>query len=792
MARQTITSEFNSFVGGLITEASPLTFPGNAALDINNFNINKNGTISRRLGMDFEMGHAVIDSGVSVDSNGEVAVDTFSWENVGGDPKLRFIVVQTGNVLKFFDTSNLVVTQSLVHTHTFTEVDVNIALSATSIDGTLVVVGAGKEPSFFVYEDGVITAHTYQLKVRDTFGVEDRSTITVKGGTYPYPVVDLRDSANVILRPNLEELTQEHTYNLRNSTYAIPRVNGNRDGDGLLDPIDVFVRNSSGLAPSNADTVTSALFTDVSDDNDEFSKYTERFFAQVLHDSPPDNFESPKGHFIIDALARGTSRLSEVTNLVTKAYPDQDYSKYPIDILPLDKTPGGATVVGEYAGRAWYAGFSGEIIGGDSYSPRMSSYVLFSKLIASTAELGDCHQVGDPTSKENPDLLDTDGGFIRIDEAYGIRKLVSIGSGLVVVAENGVWAIVGGSDFGFTATAYKVTKVSNHGCSSPGSVVVVDDSVMYWGDDGIYQVGSNELGDLRAVNITNATIQKIYNEVSDLKKTFVQGHFDTYDRKVRWIYKNLVTPIEDTKELILDVSLRAFYKHEIPTATGTSPNIVALAEAPPFKTGVATENITDGGVLVLDGGVPTVNTTTINVEGLRELLYLTLLDTYPTVTYTLSKYSDSDFIDWKTYDGVGVDSPAVLTTGYNGGGDFQRYKQAPYITFHFEKTEDGFSRDGLGDIHPTHESSCKVQSQWEWANSAASGRWGKEFQAYRHKRAFIPQDSSDPFDNGFSTVVTKNKLRGKGKVLSLHIKTEPLKDCKLLGWSIMTSVANNV
>ena len=773
MARQTIVSEFNSFVGGLITEASPLTFPGNAALDITNFNIDKDGTISRRLGMDFESGHVVIDSGVSPDVTGEIAVNTYTWINAGGDPKANIVVIQTGNVLKFFDSTSSTVTGNLLHTHTFSTIDVNIKLSAAVVDGLFVVVGAGKEPSSFTYESGVISESTFSLRIRDVFGVED----IIDG-------VDLRSPTNITVRPLVSSQTGTHTYNLRNSTYAQPRLNSS--SVSVLDPIAMF-RSDGNILPSNSDSVTSALFADPEVAADRF---TERFYPNTLIKSPIGNFESPRGYFIIDALERGTSRLAEASELYSQV--DADYTAHPVSGLPLDRTPGGATVVGEYAGRVWYAGFSGEVEGADAHSPRMSSHILFSKLISSNAGLGICHQIGDPTSKESPDLLETDGGFIRLDEAFGINSLVNIGSGLVVVAENGVWFISGGSDFGFTATTYKVSKVTNHGCTSPDSVVLVDDSVLYWGDDGIYQVGGNELGDLTATNITTATIQNVYDKVSDINKTFVHGHFDTYDRKVRWVYNNLVSPVEDTGELVLDVALRAFYKHSIPTTTSTAPNVVAAVEVPPFKTGEVTEDIEDSGILVIDSGVQVANTTTVNIEGLRELLYLTLIETSPTITYTLSKYKDGNFVDWVSYDSVGVDANGLMVTGFNGAGNFQTYKQVPYISFHFEKTEDGFTTDGLGDIYPTNGSSCLVQAQWEWANSAASGRWGKEFQAYRHKRAYIPEDASDTFDNGFSVVTTKNKLRGKGKVLSLQIRTEPLKDCKLLGWSTMTGVSTNV
>jgi len=32
-------------------------------------------------------------------------------------------------------------------------------------------------------------------------------------------------------------------------------------------------------------------------------------------------------------------------------------------------------------------------------------------------------------------------------------------------------------------------------------------------------------------------------------------------------------------------------------------------------------------------------------------------------------------------------------------------------------------------------------------------------------------------------VTTKNKIRGRGRALSLKFSTEPQKDCQILGWS---------
>jgi len=695
-------------------------------------------------------------------------------------------LTQLQPLIKFFDTTTATsVTGSLLHTHTFS-IGVSVKLSMATVDGTLVVVGAAKEPSVFEYSGGAITESTYTLKIRDVFGVED----VVDG-------VNLRSSTNITVRPHSASADiQPHTYNLRNSTYARPRIHGSTfTGDPLTDPILAF-RNDVGSRslPSNSDSVTSALFADPNRDSD---RLVERFWPKTIVNSPLGNAESPRGYFIIDALERGTSRLQEVADLEAQAVEEgvNPYNHgdigyvYLVAELPLDRTPGGATVVSEFAGRIWYAGFSGEVVDGDTYSPRMSSHLLFSQLVSSPTALGACHQIGDPTSREESDLLETDGGFVRIDEAFGIQSLINIGNTLIILAQNGVWAVSGGSDFGFTATTYKVTKVSNHGCANGDTAVLVDDSVLFWGDDGIYQVSGNEFGDLKAVNLTTTTIQSIYDGVSDIKKLSVKGFFDTYDRKVRWLFNNLAGSVEDTGELVLDVALSAFYLNTIPTVSATSPNVVAYIEVPPFKLGELIEDVTDVAIVVTDSAVDGTVTIEVAQEGLSELAYLTLLDTSPTLTYTVSRYSDTDFIDWLAFDSVGVDAPATLITGFNGAGDFQRYKQVPYISFHFEKTEDGFTTDELGDIFPTHESSCLVQAQWEWANSAVSGRWGREFQAYRHKRAFIPENAGDTFDNGFSVVTTKNKLRGKGKVLSLQLRTEPLKDCRLLGWSTMTGIA---
>ena len=440
----------------------------------------------------------------------------------------------------------------------------------------------------------------------------------------------------------------------------------------------------------------------------------------------------------------------------------------------------------------WYAGFSGEVVEGDDKSPKMSSYVLFSQLVEDPSDLGKCYQEGDPTSVESPDIVDTDGGFVRVDGAYRIQRLINVGAAIMVIAENGVWEISGGSDFGFTATNVKRTKITDRGTTSPGSVTVVDNTVLYWADDAIYHIAPSQFGDYQANNLTQSTIQSFYDGIAPVDKVYAQGSYDSYDRKVRWIYQNRVNSSDPSKELVLDMTLGAFYTATVQQLEGGSiPKVVCPVVVTPFRLSLDNTEVVNSGELVTYNGEQVTQEVSIRGSSTREIAYVTLTSLDP-VEYTFSSYRDNSFKDWVSEDGTGTDAPAFLVTGYIGGGDFLRYKQVPYIQFHLTRTEDGFEDDGTGNWVPTNQSSCMVQAQWEWANSANSNRWGRPFQAYRYRRLYSPSSLGDPFDNGFEVITTKNKLRGKGKVLSLKISSEEGKDLRLLGWSMVIGVNSNV
>jgi hypothetical protein len=777
MAQTKATAEINKFVGGFVSDASPLTFPENTSLLDVNMDLNIDGSRKRALGIDLEAGYSTISTGITGADTQPIGFNQFRWENISGDPDKVILCVQFGNQVKFFDLDGSSISGNLIYTLSFPISLYNKRFSFTSVDGNLVIANGVNIITIVTYKSGVISSTTSSIKVRDFFGVED-----ISGGE------DLTTGSGIQTRP--PTLTQAHLYNLRNQGFAIPRINNN--AEALLDPIVAFSNSHSSIKgnikyPSNSDNVTAFLYADANDGDDRVSR---RYFSKDSVKNPLGTSQTAQGHYIIDILNRGASRLSEVAKSQTR-YPELTLLT---TTLPTDSTSGGASIVGEFAGRVWYGGFSGEITGGDSKSPNLASYICFSQLVVDPSMIAQCYQEGDPTTDESPDIVDTDGGYIRLNNAYGISAFVNLGKSLFVGGANGFWRIFGGNDSGFSATNYVVEKVTDKGIRGSGTVVEVENTLMYWSDDGIYWLKQNEFGDWSSENQTQGRIQKFYNTIDTEDKEGCVAVYDRYQRKIRWLYQNSLYNIKQQKELVFDINLNAFYERHISQLNGdTVPIITGVFNTNPFKVETVVNDVTVSGVKVTVSGADVTVTTSIrsSSESLFEIGYIVVTQLSP-LQYTFAAATDTKFLDWKSVNGVGVDAPATLITGTASGGDNMRYKQVPYLYVHMRRTEDGFTTDVNGDFVPVNQSSCTIQSVWDWTNTANSNKWGSPFQAYRYKRLYFPVDVNDEFDTGHETIVTKNKLRGRGRALALKFTSSPGKEMHIYGWSMILAANGNV
>lgn len=739
MGRQKAPVKVNQFVGGLNTEASPLAFPDNATFDERNMELNRDGSRIRRNGFDLESLFVNLDTGVALQDGVGIARSQFRWENPGGATGKQFLAVQIGNYLAIHDVSQVPVSSGPLFTKTFDGTFYAEIFGFASVDGLLVVATGRAELSIFKYEGGVITEEEGELLIRDFFGVSAESDGDV-----------LTDYQNLQKRPST--LSNEHTYNLRNQTFALPKALP-RDSDNSACTI-AAARVRMGKWPSNADNVNYHLYPEPS--NDSNSPTMDRFRPKDMAATPPNNTKAPSGYFVISALRRGSSRLAQVQKL----YAENPILEYPVTSLPADTTPTGATVLAEYSGRVWYAGFSGQVVDGDELSPAMSSYILFSQVVQSPSQVFNCFQQGDPTSIEDPDLVDTDGGFIKIGGAYGIKGLMAVETSLFVFAENGVWKITGTDENGFTATGYTVSKLSEEGCVSSSSVVSTGAAILYWGVNGIFAATKDRFGAWTIASVSESTIQTLYDEIPSAERQSCVGYYDSLNNSVRWVY-GFLGGTESSKELVLNVKFNAFTLNSVnPTTSGVG--ILSVSGGQQVTVG-AEMPVTVGGVLVtVDGSDVFIGLSDLQRDP-NESFYCVMTSSSPTITYTFGGFRREDTVyDWDSLSPV--DSPAYLLTGSVTGGDARVRKNVPYLSAHLKVVGDG-SEGAL-------ESSCMLSSQWNWTTDSSQGKFSTPRQAYRPSRV----------DSGSFMAQTRNKIRGSGRSVAFKFASEPGKTMHIFGW----------
>lgn len=811
MPQSLVNKEYNTFVKGLITEAGPLTFPENASIDEDNFELNTKGYRSRRLGLDYEIDFANTTISGTATTTKDKAISCFRWDDVNGNGNLIILVCQVGNEFWFFDASASSVSASPLNSgNSLTlEGDSTFVVEYAIISGNLVLTTNDK----FVYQlkyDGSADKVSYikhGLLVRDIWGVDDGLEITY--------------------RPAASAITETHKYNLYNQGWGKRDPDPDNPGDPtyfgtFVDDTDSFnwsAYGGAGFTPSNADSPVDGI--NPSDNNEYYTAYVLR--------KQKGSTEAPKGRHIIDVFNRGDSReiayvgYKQIDYTLTSAYTllnnylndpegwnkeiDADgnkiygvHSEYAGDVdlssesdsvdLVSDRTDGGVKCVATYAGRVFFAGFNSTLVDGDSRSPNLGNYILYSQVVDNDAKVGKCYQEGDPTSWEEFDLIATDGGSIKIPGVSSVVKLIPFGKSLLVIARNGVWEIKG-EEGSFSATSNQVEKISDVGCVSADSVVVAESAVMYWAVSGIYAISREEVGfNLIHQSVTDTTIRSLYNDIPTVAKSTCRGVYSGTNKRVAWIYndQDSYTGTNDkyqyNRQLNFDINLGAFFTYTFATDSNinTFPRVAAIFNSPNFISTTYEEEVIVGSDTVVIGADTVVVGDRAVSGSATKTSYMTVKpNPAGNYTFTIGALSNPEFVDWERDAVTAVDAPAYIETGFEIVNDTQRKKQVQYITCHFERTEDGFDVN----LNPTSPSGCLLQTKWDFANHANSGKIGTAFQAYRLTRPYVPSGSGDPFNYGQSVITTKNRVRGRGRALTLRFSTEAGKNCILYGWGVV-------
>lgn len=738
--------QINQFVGGLNTEANPLSFPINASADELNMFIERNGVRVQRPAMDVEESYVSVDTTIALQDDIHLGRSEFRWFNPGGDDSKTILVVQLGNYLGFHDVGvDDAISDSRITSTTLPSTTYSNNFQYAVVDGILVVATGDDQISIFEYDTQAetISESSSRLSIRDFFGTSP--TLNSK---------DLWEQENYNFRPTSK--SRSHIYNLRNQTFAHPRLTED-DNATLVDPIAEFqsaTGNSSNEYPSNADNLLQFFYAKTSFTNLPTS---DRYISSDNYKFIPSGYRAPQGHFIIDALNRGASRDSVLDDLYSN-YSELTVAADPETELAADTTSGGISVVENYAGRVWFAGFSSELTDPEETSPLMGSYLLFSQVVNSKNEISRCYQAADPTDPVDNELVDTDGGFVRIAGAYDIVGLLSLGPALIVFARNGVWQVSGIDSNVFTATSFSVSKLSDYGCVVGASVVQVGSDALYWSDDGIYVLTPDQVsGRYASQSLTEETIKTFYDDIpSDVKQTAI-GYHDISNNSVRWLYGQQFTGGQSAFELVLNTRYNAFTPFQLPGYSGiVGP--VAVSGGFPINASFNSTVFSEGQVVTVGGEEVFIVRENVEIDS-SSSFYCIVIDTTTTITYTFGGYREDTNNDWARHEGTGFLPTAYLETGPVSGSEGRLRKDVAYLTIHFPNKGDAGA-------------SCLFSAHWGWSQSASTGRWSSLREGYRYNTRY---DNHDVFS-------TRNKVRGSGKAVAFRFESDENTPLFLYGW----------
>ena len=702
MPQSLIQRTVNTFIKGLITEASELTFPENASVDELNCSLERDGTRRRRKAVALETG--AVTSGAVIPQGG--VFQTTTWYNVAGFTNLEFLVVQNGKDVTFYEKaldplSAQVVSSASLDLSSFSASN-NLSpseerIQVTSLNGVLVVASPAINTIYLEYDaagsPNKITATVIEFKERD---FEWQGSVVEV--TSEYFSSDGSPSA-------------ERTYDAKNVGWG-----------------------QSGGPPIYSNALTHAWYTG----KDGNGTYSATDWSEIYTGSSL----AAHGHFVLDVFNKVRSGLT--TEVETGRF----------------------RTVAAYAGRIFYAGIDSAKNGGKIY---------FSRLTENIRDIGNCYQVNDPTSEILSDLLDTDGGVVNIPDAHNIRKLYVLGASLIVFAENGVWAVAG-VDNVFRATEFAITQISDVGIVNENTFTVGGGVPIWWSKTGIYAIQAGEsLSAPKATSLSLSTIQTLWNDIPNEKKAQAFVEYDQINQRIYWFYPDKDESIDYkyNNVLVLDLSLQAFHPWKV--SDGAAGHYIVGTSYFSGLGSTSTETQVVNGVDTVVNGSDNVVATLYRdfLQGETEIKLLVRNGTDGKMT--VAKFSGDTYLDWGD-----ADYSSFAEAGYDFMGGMTTFKNAPYVTTYMRVTEEGYVVDGAGYafINP---SSCKMSVSW---NLSKVGSTPREIYKLKDVPVVNPSDLSS-INYPTDTVVTKSKVRGRGRSMNLRFESTTGKDFHLVGYEVI-------
>jgi hypothetical protein len=400
-----------------------------------------------------------------------------------------------------------------------------------------------------------------------------------------------------------------------------------------------------------------------------------------------------------------------------------------------------------YAGRVWMAGVA---------HPELADRVLFSQLITKNEEYGRFFQENDPTNETLNNLIATDGGVLQVSDIGTVMGMLPYQNVLLMFCDNGVWEISGTQGV-FTPDNFRIRKITDSECSSPWGFVEAEGRVLFSGTNGVFIIQPDErTGVLYAQSMTEASIQTAWSRIPAERHRVVKMAYDKVNKQV-WMLFDSAGEIGTTPPdkyayrgaFCFDLRLGGWAKFAFPQSLDQG-----------YITGIfATRD-------------------TVGCGRFSNLKFTVLTENeFQIMDLCRGTATDDLFRDW-----TGTEEPGFLLMGPDNLENWSNRRQAPVVHVFSKNTELGRGEN---------IASIRMRSQWDWTDRVETGKWGTDQEVCRKTRMHIPASDED-WNDGYPIIVTRNKVRGRGRALQLLFQTSPGKDAHIHGYAVRYHVTGRV
>lgn len=687
----------HDFSQGIVSDQSPLVSTPGTLRECINFEVEEDGSIRRRRGIQFE---PAVTAAVSSTAEWDKAEDAqfFYWRNVGNLSGKNIVVVYFRGEVLFFDPTGRYWGEGYFEGQDLTlpefqetpavqglfEPDRSEAqVSISSADGDLFIASSVVPTMYHIRWDNntdtVKWKKKFRITVNDFFEYND---LNVTGEEDDAP----RDYYRKPFSAISDALKARDVYANLNRGWKFEQIDSwltyvNTEYEESAPPVNVYpfyfkvennldFSNEVELALGSRSIPGGSLVIDL---------FNRGGTASVDFGGDEPAFLETLPGDVVATRQKKINRIISELNLTVTAEDAFNLSK--------DITFGGIKDL-EYAlGRMWYiCNDAGQVDGTDELNdpnvenrltnrPPISSMVLFSQALQDPEFAGRCHSTFDPTSEVAPGPTISDGGYIIITDMARPQKILSFLDGILVFAVNGVWYVRGGSN-GFTPQEYFVDRIATEGPVSRDAIVQVGNMVMYFGEHEIHQISLGQDGSgPQAGSLSRGVINKKFRDIPRDNLRYANGTYDALNNRVIWQYTDKdfsdqpeVNYILYNRELVLDLELGAFFENSITTDQGS------------FQDFGSSSNIVSKAIYDRSGEVP---------QRRLSIKYPCLLRTQEGgIEISFAEKTNDDFVDFPGLDGD--DAKAELVTNPLAPTRGLTQIQAPHLLVHSRFVEDGY------------------------------------------------------------------------------------------------------